>query len=98
MDLEKLNAECAYEDKPTVKLRDLPCGEKFRILRASVIRTKYGQSILLDLENERIFLPKRSTEAVKQNIKYINEGGVHIRFTGVKDIGASHPVTSFEFC
>lgn len=70
--------------KPTLKVKDMMRGMRYKILGARKVTTKFGSRIVLDLEKHQLFLPSRydrlSEEAVadlnKSKYCIVNKGPV----------------------
>ncbi|XP_028147820.1 uncharacterized protein LOC114341224 [Diabrotica virgifera virgifera] len=63
MDLSKLNKVSSIADKkPIIILRDLTRDAHFTIIAAKVVNAKYGEAVLLELEEKVVFLPNRVTK------------------------------------
>ncbi|KAJ8966513.1 hypothetical protein NQ317_008804 [Molorchus minor] len=60
MDLTKLNQVAVLETKPLIKISDLPENIPQPILSADIMTTKYGETILIEFEESKAFLPKKS--------------------------------------
>ena len=98
MDLQKINATFqANADKPLIKLQELPVGEQQIILGAQIVKTKFGKSVLLELDENRVFLPKRVTDTFKPILSnFTVEGKYAVVFKEEKDIGKVNPMVIFE--
>ncbi|KAK9707729.1 hypothetical protein QE152_g27662 [Popillia japonica] len=70
--MENLN-KLSVCSKPAIKICKLHVGTPYKIFGGKFVNTKYGKSVLLELENNVIFLPKRYAEAVtNENIQNFN--------------------------
>lgn len=58
----------AAVDKKLIKLIDLELDVQYKIYSAKKTSTKFGDAILIELEDSKVFLPKRLTEVVVGDI------------------------------
>ena len=64
--ISELNKVKITADLPLIKIYDLPIKKKFQITFAKLLKTKYGNSVLLGLGDEcSTFLPKKYSELIK---------------------------------
>ncbi len=101
MDLKKLNVACsvvtADNRKPVAKLQDLPQNTPEQILSAKLVQTKFGKSVLLELTEKVVFLPKRATEAFKPVIVQFDTGAYSVIYRDQKAIpGVPNLVCDFQ--
>lgn len=86
MGLESLNhLGLIDEEKAVEKLKDLKVGEKHKIISAKRVSTRYGPTILLELENAVTFLPKRFAEISKEDLENFNSGLYYVVFEGMQE-------------
>jgi len=95
MDLSQLNSACSQ--KKIIKLQHLPENKVFPILNVKEVNTKYGSSILVELKDSVLFLPRRATTPVKENLSMFDEEKLGIKFIGMEENGTRYPVINFEF-
>lgn len=96
MDLKTLNKNSFIQKKPVAKLNTLAIDEKIKTKSAKIVRTKYGNTVVLELEESVVFLPKRVTETYSVFVEYFsNEQYYHI-FKGEIDLGKPRTPLSFE--
>lgn len=74
------------EQKPTVKLQELEVGKKFKILNVKAVKGKFGESILVELEDCITFLPNRCTDVYKEHIKEFKKGVYFLEFIGLQEL------------
>lgn len=98
MDLKALNeiSLLEKENKPIKKLRDLEQDIKYLIVDAKVTNSKFGEVILLELEDYVTFLPKRVTESYSLYVKYFKEKKYSLIFRGTKDCKKAQEASLFE--
>lgn len=58
MDLSEINKIALLDNKPTKKLHELARDTPFKILNAKLIKTQFGSSILLELDEYMVFFTK----------------------------------------
>lgn len=99
MDLSALNEAGKVEEfLPTRKLRDLELEKNHQVTNLKIVRTKYGERVLIEIANEFVvFLPERifsvferDDELLKKTVKTAEEGHLALIFYGGK-------YNSFEF-
>ncbi|CAH1972099.1 unnamed protein product [Acanthoscelides obtectus] len=84
MDLSKINQASSLADlKPSIKLWELPINVPYLILGAKMTKGKFGESVLLDLEKNVVFLPGRLTQAFKSEIEKFKAAKYTVTFTGL---------------
>lgn len=96
MDLSIINSACVAEQKPVVSLKDLPINQPHPILSAKETDTRFGKSILLDLGEKVVFLPKRVTDIIRPNLVEFVCGKYSVVFLGTEDVGKRNPITLFK--
>lgn len=98
MDFEKLNKTCLLDNiKPVIKTKDLlECGP-IPILAAKIVKTKFGETVLIEFENNCAFLPKRVLPLMKNNLEKFTAGKYSVIFRGLKDVNKPSPGIAFEF-
>lgn len=97
MDLKALNKNSLIEKRePAIKLKDLPENEKFKIFGAKIIKSRYGETILLNLGERDVFLPQRVTEDYRKHIEHFSSQKYAIVFKGLVDLGLKQRAASFE--
>jgi len=97
MDLTKLNKACVPARKPVVKLQDLSLNHPHQILEAKIVRTKFGESVLLELAEKVVFLPKRATEGFRPVVNQFNTGAYSVVYRGQQAVpGVQNPLNNFE--
>lgn len=98
MDLKALNEKSllATPRKPVQKLDSLPKDQPQKIISARLTHSKFGETILIELEASITFLPKRATEDYKHHLPQLNTQKYSIVFRGTVDFGKLHPAVTFE--
>ena len=79
-----------------MKLVDLLLGQPQPIKTAKVVTTKFGKSVLIELEDSVVFLPSRVTETYSPHIGYFGSGKYSLVFRGKVETGKANPAASFE--
>lgn len=98
MDLKKLNSISLLEVKPNVKLSEFPLNVPLPILSTKLVKTKFGETILLDFEDRTTFLPKRVAPLIRDNyLEKLTDGKYCLIFKGMKDVNKPALGISFEF-
>lgn len=95
--LQKLNASSILDDrKPAKKLRELEKGHAYKICNCRVINSKFGDSVLIELEDFVTFLPKRVTENYAPHCEELSTGQYSLVYRGEVDTGKTNLAASFE--
>ncbi|KAJ8984290.1 hypothetical protein NQ317_009774 [Molorchus minor] len=97
MDLTKLNQVSVLETKPLIKISNLPENIPQPILSADLITTKYGETILIEFQDSKAFLPKRVVPLMKDNLTEFTDSKYSLIFTGLKDVKKPSLGTTFHF-
>ncbi|KAK9877797.1 hypothetical protein WA026_019477 [Henosepilachna vigintioctopunctata] len=84
MDIKKINSVCSLV-KPTLNLKDLPSNTVFPITNAYLKKRKFGTAILLELNDQFVYLPQRRTEVLKDKLNYLKEEIYGLKVTGLKE-------------
>lgn len=84
------------EIKPVIKLKDLPKDTPHRINSAKVHQGQFGAQILLELEENIVFLPKRVTDAFASHVNQFTPGKFSITFLGLQTFQRVSPRTLFK--
>lgn len=97
MDLKQLNNHTKFaEKKPTKKLGDLKIREPHPIVSARIVKTKFGEAILLELTDSVVFLPSRVTDAYRSQTQYLVNEKYSLIFEGAIDVGKPQPAQIFS--
>ncbi|KAJ8964151.1 hypothetical protein NQ314_005092 [Rhamnusium bicolor] len=96
MDLKQLNTFGLIENKPLVKLSELPLDAPHPTISLKVTKGKFGESIFVELEDKAVFLPKRVTDYLKPNIKKFTTLKYSLIYRGTKEVGKPQPANQFE--
>lgn len=97
MDLENLNKVSLLETKEVVKLTEFPLNVPQPIYKAQIIKTKFGETVLLELEEKKTFLPKRVLPQMKDNLLQFTEGKYSVVYQGLKDVKKPSMGVLFQF-
>lgn len=97
MDLQKLNEVSLLETKAVVKLAELPVNIPQPIYGAQLIKTKFGETVLLEFEEKKAFLPKRVVPLMKDNLTQFTDGKYSIVYEGLKDVKKPSMGVLFQF-
>ncbi|KAG5886959.1 hypothetical protein JTB14_011915 [Gonioctena quinquepunctata] len=87
MDLKALNSIYLLETKiakPIVKLQNVKVGEQQAIYSAKIVPTKFGETVLLELKKNIVFLPQRVTNEYKLYITSLWQKNTHSYSEGPK--------------
>lgn len=68
MNLNEINNSGIAALKPLVKITDSVPDKQFTIIKLKIVNTKYGESVLVELEEVSRFLPKCATSVFKNEI------------------------------
>lgn len=96
VDLNKLNEVSHIRRKETIKLKDLPENAPHPILSVKIVTTKFGRSVLVELEQYTVFLPKRIVASVEENIENFIPKKYSLIFKGLVDCNKVNPASNFE--
>lgn len=89
MNTAEINEKGVYQHKETKPLSQLSQGEKFQIVDLKIIKTRYGETVLVECTDFKVFLPKRATEVIKRNIYSFQQDKYFLVFDGIAN-GASN--------
>ncbi|CAH1103850.1 unnamed protein product [Psylliodes chrysocephalus] len=95
-DLLEINETAELEFKPNFKLSDLPLNEKFTICSLTSVQTKYGESIIVELERNVVFLPKRMVPLLKGKEAKFENKEYCLVYEGSKEVGKLNPAQLFK--
>lgn len=97
MDLNKINSASLLEAKEVIKLSDFTPNVPLPIQSAKLVKTKFGESILLEFEDRITFLPKRVVSTLKNHLDEFSNGKYSIVFEGLKDVRMPSMGVIFKF-
>lgn len=84
MNLNEINqVGVAVPLKPLIKLKDLVLGKPYPIIKARIINTKFGEAVLLDLDDVSCFLPKRATNVFRNQVEQFIPKKYGLMFKGI---------------
>lgn len=95
MDLSGINKSVEIKQLPTKRLQDLPQGEKFLIVSLKIVKTRFGEVPVVECPEFKTYLPKRSTQVIKENLENFRPNYYYLIFEGLQDIGKGYPATNF---
>ncbi|CAH0546266.1 unnamed protein product [Brassicogethes aeneus] len=72
--LKKINKVASVKEKIIKKAEELDVGYLYPIKAIKIVNGKYGEIPLVEFEEFVVFLPKRMTEVVGENIQELNTG------------------------
>ncbi|KAG5861840.1 hypothetical protein JTB14_002407 [Gonioctena quinquepunctata] len=81
---------------PVIKLKNLIVGKQYKIHTAKLVPTKFGEAVLLELEETVVFLHQRVTDEYKPQIANFSPEKYAVIFRGTKDVGKIYPASYFE--
>lgn len=86
--LNEINSVSSAEvvEKPIVKLVDLEQGKKFKIHEIKAVNGKFGEVIVVELDDFKVFLPKRCSDVYKKHLKEFSEGTYFLEFLGIQEL------------
>lgn len=97
MDLKTLNAVSLLEKRTNQrKLGELERDKPYKILDGSIVKSKFGAVVLLELEDFVVFLPARVTETYKPFVQFFKEQKYYLVYKGTKDTKKPNPAYIFE--
>lgn len=96
MDLLAVNAVSDIVKKPVKKLYNLQQNKPYPIVKARITTSDFGESVLLELEDCVVFLPRRVTETYKKYIDCFMTKQYKLVYTGLVDVGKPTPATNFK--
>nr|CAH7766648.1 unnamed protein product [Callosobruchus chinensis] len=91
IDLAKINLRSLVQDrqrKQTKKMKQLHANTPYPGL--------YGVQVVLNLQDQAIYLPNRVTEVYKKNLDHFTSHKYSIIYRGEVDCGSTEPLQSFE--
>lgn len=100
MDLSKINSIGLVESefKPVLKVRDMKIDQPYVVQNISIVTTEFGKSVVVETENNSIFLPKRMcAELDEAKIDRMTSSQLALVFRGLKPTGKINPAAMVEF-
>lgn len=97
MNLQELNQISLLETKPLIKVSDLPRNIPLPILSAKLVTTKFGETILIEFDDNKTFLPKRVAPLMKDNLAQFTDYKYSLIFVGLKDVKKPSMGITFQF-
>lgn len=96
-DLSDLNKLGACSGKEKINLRKLTLNKEYRVLSAKLLKLKWP-SVLIELEDNVVFLPKRIAEAITpEHIALFKKQEYALVYTGEKDVGKANKAALVKF-
>lgn len=84
MNLNEINRVGVAAEKPLIKVQHLTLETPYPILRAKIVNGKFGESVWVELKEVSCFLPKRATNAFRNQIDEFATGKYGLVFRGLK--------------
>lgn len=97
MNFENLNKVALLQSKPIGKLIELPLDVPHEIYGAKILNTKFGETILLELKEKKIFLPNRVVNQMKDNLPQFIDGKYSIIYQGLREVNKPSMGVMFRF-
>ena len=95
--LNKLNAFSSLEGG-FKKMHELNIGEKYPVSEIKQITTKYGNKLVVQLEDgSSLFLPQRCEKMTPGYLELNDIKPLFFVFLGTKDVGKKLPAQMFQF-
>ncbi|XP_050501348.1 uncharacterized protein LOC126881239 isoform X2 [Diabrotica virgifera virgifera] len=94
--LEEKQTTNEEKRKPIKELKELPIGKPFPMHSAKVVNGQFGETVLLDLGLEVVFLPPRVTEVYQPAINTLCGEKYCLIFEGEVDVRKARPLLSFR--
>lgn len=97
--MELLNKVNAFSSLGTFKnMSELNIDEKYPVMEIKQITTKYGQKVVVQLEDGySICLPQRCEEKASEYLKLNEVEPLFFVYLGSKDVGKCKPANMFKF-
>lgn len=98
MDLSNINiiANSKRYLKSIVKLNTLELNHPYPIVQLEILDTKYGESVRAELDEVMVYLPQRTLELFKENIKKFSPNKYSLKYTGAGGQYKGHNIENFE--
>lgn len=96
MNLQMINKSGLAATKPLINIKNLEVDKPYIIVNAKLSKTKYGDSVLLELEEAACFLPRRVTAAFKEQLDKFKENKYGLVFKGVEPTKGYPDSAKFE--
>lgn len=92
-----MTTSCKIVGKSVIKVRNLEPNQVYKILCTKRVKTKYGDAILCELEENVTFLPKRFSEKIDNaKLGQMNRAPYGIINIGCVNSGAANSTTNLE--
>lgn len=89
MDLNQINSftsgAALYQNKPVKKLTDLAEGLQYTMLNLKIVKTKFGDVPLVEMDDFVTFLPGRCTKIIEENLKTFTPFSYQLVYTGMQN-------------
>lgn len=95
MDLKQLNTVALLQNE-IKKLSELTIDIPYQILEAKKISTRFGNAIVFKLHEFSIYMPRRVTELLQDNLEEFKTGAYTITYKGPKSCGKPNCGLTFE--
>ncbi|GBM90915.1 hypothetical protein AVEN_46398-1 [Araneus ventricosus] len=93
--LKKLNAFSALDDFK--RMSDLNIDEKYPVSEIKSMKNKFGNTIVVKLDDCQVSLPQRCGERASDCLKLNEIKPLFFVYSGAKDVGKSKPAHLFRF-
>lgn len=92
------NASCEFKKKLNPDI-DLEVDKEYKIIEIKHVKTRFGPSVVVELLEGNVFLPKRLTESMTDEcIKdLLSDNGSVLIFKGKKQCGMVQPAFIYSF-
>lgn len=100
MNLSTINAVglTNYTQKPVLKVRDMVINTPYVLINIKSTRTPFGRSIMVETNENVIFLPQRmTTELDDEKIEQLKTMKLSLVFRGMSASGKANPASLVEF-
>lgn len=96
MDLAKINEIALLQSKENVKLCDLELNKPYSILNTKIVNTRFGRCGLVELQTCNVYLPKRVTNFLEENLEEIKDEKYSLIYRGQKQVNRPNAGFLFE--
>jgi len=95
MDLSEINKKLvAIDDKPLRKANTLDPNSIYKIIGARVVKSRYGDAILIETAEFKMFLPNRMTKVLISYVDKLHE--YSFKYIGETASSFGHPIVNIE--
>lgn len=98
MELLDLNKIALFEEKEIVSFSALKLNHPYPIKHMERVTTDHGKTLLVELEDFRIFIPKRISNSISDDVlERLLDSQLSLIYRGTKDVNKPNPAALFEF-